>query len=175
MASTIRRRAVSAGRELSSAYAPDEAIPLGGYATLAGLYAGGVGAFALAARRAGVRLPERLSPFDLLLIAAATHKASRLIAKDKITSFVRAPFTRRKEATTASEVMDEPRGHGLALAVGELAACPFCLAAWVAGGLLCGYVAAPRATRLVAGGLTAVAASDWLQYAWSSTQQTVEG
>ncbi|WP_406460585.1 DUF1360 domain-containing protein [Streptomyces sp. NBC_01622] len=61
--------------------------------------------------------------------------------------------------------MDEPRGHGLRLAAGELLACPFCMSAWVAGALFCGYAAAPRATRLAAGALSVVTIADWLQYA----------
>ncbi|SHM79993.1 DUF1360 domain-containing protein [Actinacidiphila paucisporea] len=159
----------------TAGYAPGQGLPLGGYATLAAVYAAGVGGFAVLARASGRRLPSALPPGDLLLLATATHKGARLLTKDKITSFVRAPFTRRKEATSASEVMDEPRGHGLRLATGELLACPFCMSAWVGGALFCGYVAAPRATRLVAAALSAVTVADWLQYAWSLTQQQAEG
>ncbi|RSO08873.1 hypothetical protein DMH18_18830 [Streptomyces sp. WAC 06783] len=157
------------------AYAPGEGIPLRGYAVLAGGYAGATALFALAFRKSGRTLPSRVPPWDLLLLGAATYKASRLLAKDKITALVRAPFTRRKETISASEVMDEPRGHGLQLAVGELLACPFCLATWVGTSLVCGYAVAPRATRLVATGLSAVTISDWLQYAWSVTQERAEG
>ncbi|KUL36941.1 hypothetical protein ADL22_23620 [Streptomyces sp. NRRL F-4489] len=150
-------------------------MPLGGYATLAACYAGGLGLFAAGVRATRRPLPDRLPPWELLLLGTAAYKASRTLAKDRITSFLRAPFTRRKEAISASEVMDEPRGHGLRLAAGELLACPFCLAPWVGGALFCGYAVAPRATRLVAGGLTAVTLADWLQYAWSLTQQQAEG
>ncbi|KOG41350.1 membrane protein [Streptomyces decoyicus] len=150
-------------------------MPLRGYATLASLYAGGVSLFALGVRASGRPLPTRIPPWDLLLLGAATYKASRMVAKDKITSFLRAPFTRRQETVSASEVTDEARGHGLRLATGELLTCPFCLASWVGGALVCGYAVAPRATRLVAGGLSVVTIADWLQYAWSATQQQVEG
>ncbi|MEU1127633.1 DUF1360 domain-containing protein [Streptomyces sp. NPDC005899] len=156
-------------------YSPGQEIPLRGYATLAGIHAGGVTLFGLAARASGLRLPDRIPPGDLLLLGAATYKASRLVTKGKITSFLRAPFTRREGVISGSEVMDEPRGHGLRLATGELLACPFCLSAWAAATLVCGYVAAPRATRLVAGGLGAIMISDWLQYAWSLTQEHAEG
>ncbi|MCK7624382.1 DUF1360 domain-containing protein [Streptomyces sp. RS10V-4] len=149
-------------------------IPLRGYATLAACYVASLGLFAAGVRAARRPLPDRLPPWELFLLGTAAYKASRTVAKDKITSFLRAPFTRRKEAISASEVMDEPRGHGLRLAAGELLACPFCLAPWVGGVLFCGSVVAPRATRLVAGGLTAVTFADWLQYAWSLTQQQAE-
>ncbi|WP_423509521.1 DUF1360 domain-containing protein [Streptomyces xinghaiensis] len=71
--------------------------------------------------------------------------------------------------------MDEPQGHGPRRAVGDLLACPFCLSVWISGALVCSYAVAPRPTRLAASGLTAVAVSDWLQYAWTFTQDRVEG
>ncbi|MFK8844010.1 DUF1360 domain-containing protein [Streptomyces sp. Ac-502] len=152
-----------------------EEVPLRGYAVLTGTYVTATALFALGFRRSGRKLPARVPPFDVLLLGAATYKASRLLAKDKITSLVRAPFTRRTGTASASEVMEEPRGHGLRLATGELLACPFCLAAWVGTSLVCGYAVAPRATRLAACGLGAITLSDWLQYAWSITQERAEG
>ncbi|MEV7154787.1 DUF1360 domain-containing protein [Streptomyces misionensis] len=147
-------------------------VPLAGYATLASVFAAGTGGFALLARRRGVRPPERMPPWDVVLLGTATYKASRLLTRDKVTSFVRAPFTRRSGEGEANEVMDVPRGGGLRRAVGDLLSCPFCVSAWVAGTLVCSYAAAPRLTRLVCGGFGAVAVSDWLQYAWTWTQQT---
>ncbi|MBL1082534.1 DUF1360 domain-containing protein [Streptomyces actinomycinicus] len=149
-------------------------VPLGGYAALASVFAAGAGGFALLARRRGVRLPREVPPWDVVLLGAATYKASRLLAKDKITSFLRAPFTHRAEDGEASEVTDEPRGTGLRLAVGDLVSCPFCIAAWAAGALMCSYAAAPRFTRLVSGGFGALTVADWLQYAWTLTQQQAE-
>ncbi|MFI9243585.1 DUF1360 domain-containing protein [Streptomyces sp. NPDC053086] len=150
-------------------------VPLGGYAALASVFAGSVGTFALLARRRGVRLPQEVPPWDVALMGAATYKASRLLTKDKITSFLRAPFTQRTDEGEAGEVMDEPRGSGFRRAVGGLVTCPFCTAAWAAGALVCTYAAAPRLTRLVCGGLGALTVADWLQYAWTATQEKVEG
>lgn len=56
----------------------------------------------LAARAAGRPLPERLSAQDVVLAGVATHKLSRLIAKDNVTSFLRAPFTRFQRAPAAA-------------------------------------------------------------------------
>ncbi len=123
----------------------------------------------------GVRLPDRVPPWDVVLLGTATFKASRLLTKDKVTSFLRAPFTRRERDGEAAEVMDAPRGTGLRRAVGDLVSCPFCTSAWVSGGLVASYACAPRAARLVCAGLSAVAVSDWLQYAWSMTEQKAEG
>ncbi|GAB1333634.1 DUF1360 domain-containing protein [Streptomyces sp. E-15] len=150
-------------------------VPLGGYAALASLFVAGTGTFALVARRRGVRLPREVPPWDVALLGAATYKTSRLLTKDKITSFLRAPFTHRADEGEGSEVMDEPRGTGLRRAVGDLVSCPFCTAGWAAGALVCSYAAAPRFTRLLCGGLGALTVADWLQYAWTSTQRTVEG
>ncbi|GHA03653.1 DUF1360 domain-containing protein [Streptomyces echinoruber] len=149
--------------------------PLGGYALLATAFVTGAGLFALVARRRGVRLPQQVPPWDLALLGTATFKASRLLTKDKITSFLRAPFTRREADNPAAEVTDVSRGGGVRRAVGDLLSCPFCTSAWVAGALVGSYACAPRATRLVCAGLSAVTMADWLQYAWSMTQQSAEG
>jgi hypothetical protein len=152
----------------------DGGVPLGGYAVLATTFSTGAALFAVVARRRGLTLPERVPPWDVALLGAATFKASRLLSKDKVTSFLRAPFTRRESGSTANEVMDEPRGSGVRRAVGDLLTCPFCTSAWVAGALVCSYASVPRATRLVCAGLSAVTVADWLQYAWSATAEAAE-
>ncbi|KAF4411098.1 MULTISPECIES: DUF1360 domain-containing protein [Streptomyces] len=159
----------------SRRYDSRDDVPLRGYAALAATFGAGVALFSAVAHRRGIKLPERVPPWDVLLLGTATYKASRLLTKDKITSFVRAPFTRREEDTSAGEVMDEPRGNGLRLAVGDLVSCPFCTSAWVAGALVGSYVVQPRAARLVGTGLTVVTVADWLQYAWTLTQQKAGG
>jgi len=111
-------------------------------------------------------LPERLTFGDVLLVGIATHKLSRLIAKDKVTSFLRAPFTRFQEPSGHGEAEEEPCGHGLRLAVGELLVCPYCLAQWVATAFTVGLVRAPRPTRLLATVFVAHTVSDFLQIAY---------
>ncbi|CAL9373289.1 DUF1360 domain-containing protein [Streptomyces sp. enrichment culture] len=160
--------------DVDQRYGVGEDNPLGGYAALAAAFATGAGVFAATAWRRGLRLPDTVPPWDVALLGAATFKASRLLTKDKVTSFLRAPFTRREGEGEGSEVMDAPRGSGLRRAVGDLVSCPFCTSAWVAGGLVGTYAVAPRAGRLVCAGLSAVVVSDWLQYAWSVTEQKAE-
>ncbi|MGW4436913.1 DUF1360 domain-containing protein [Streptomyces sp. NPDC004596] len=150
-------------------------VPLAGYAALAGTFAVGLGVYTAVARRRGVTLPPELPPWDVALLGTATFKVSRLLTKDKITSFLRAPFTRRADEGEAGEVMDEPRGTGVRRAVGDLLACPFCTSAWVAAALMCSYTASPRLTRLIGGGFGALTVADGLQYAWTWTQRTAEG
>ena len=59
------------------------------------------------------RLPKRLKIIDLALIGIATHKLSRTIGKDRITSILRAPFVNYIRRAGAGEVEEEPRGRGL--------------------------------------------------------------
>jgi hypothetical protein len=156
---------------LESHYAPGQERPLGGYAVLMGTYSTALAGAALALRARGRPLPERVGAGDVLLIGIATHKISRLIAKDKVTSFLRAPFTRFEGAGGPGEVEEQPRGHGMRLAVGELLVCPYCLAQWVGTGLTLGLVAAPRQTRLLSTMFVAHTVSDFLQAAYRAAEQ----
>src|SRR5690606_8159414 len=110
-------------------------------------YAAVVGGMGLVLRNR--RLPERIDPQDIALVALATHKLSRLVSKDPVTSPLRAPFTRFRGVSGPSELREEVRGHGSRHAVGELLTCPFCLSQWIATGFVFGLVVAPRPTRLV--------------------------
>ena len=151
-------------------YAPHEHRPLAAYAGLT-LGFGAAVAGALAALRAsGKELPERPSPGDLALLGVATHKVSRLIAKDKVTSFIRAPFTRFQERAGHGELEEAARGTGARYAVGELLVCPYCLAQWVAASFAVGLIAAPRTTRFVAGVYVAETVSDFLQLAYQAAE-----
>ena len=117
----------------------------------------------VAARRRG-RMPERVRPDDIALGGLATYKLARLLSKDRVTSPVRAPFTR-------GEGEDErPRGHGVRYVIGELLVCPFCLAQWVGGAYTLGLVFAPRVTRLIAAMMSVVALSDFLQLAYKGAE-----
>jgi hypothetical protein len=149
------------------AYSPEEPKPLGGHAMLIALFNGSVAALALAQRRSGRSLPERVPAGDLALLSIATYKLSRLIAKDRITSFLRAPFTRfMGESDRPGEVSEEPRGDGLRYAIGELVVCPYCLGQWVGTALVAAYLREPRVARTIASAFTVVAGSDLLQEAW---------
>jgi hypothetical protein len=52
------------------------------------------------------------------LLSVATHKASRLITKDRVSSTVRAPFTRFEDDARPDEVSEAARGRGLRRAIG---------------------------------------------------------
>jgi hypothetical protein len=155
-------------------YENGEARPLQGYVTALGVYGGVVGVLAVVGRATGARLPERFSLGDTVLVSLATHKASRLLTKDAITSPLRAPFTRYEEPAGDGELNESVVGTGVRHAVGELMTCPFCLAVWVATGMTAGMVFAPRFTRAAATVLTAVAASDTLQLGYDAAKQALQ-
>jgi Protein of unknown function (DUF1360) len=149
------------------AYSPQEGQPLAGHAALTLVFNGSVLAYAVAFRRSRLQLPDRVPAGDLALLSIGTYKLSRLIAKDRITSFFRAPFTRYQGSSERpSEVSEEPRGEGVQRAIGELVTCPYCLSQWVGTGYLLTYLRAPRLARTVAAVFTIVAGSDLLQEAW---------
>ena len=160
----------AAAAEVGESYSHGEDRPLRSYAAAMAVYGTVVATAAIVARRKHVPLPDRISPQDLALIAVATHKLSRTIAKDAVTSPLRAPFTQYKEAAGAGELNEEVTAEGWAHGIGELLSCPFCLAQWVATGFVGGLVVAPRATRLVASVFAARAGSDMLQWAYTAVE-----
>ncbi|TDO58828.1 uncharacterized protein DUF1360 [Kribbella sp. VKM Ac-2571] len=146
--------------------------PLGGYAVLMTLFGALVGIAGAVAAVRGTN-GRRISPYDLLLMTAGTHKLARLVSKDAVTSPLRMPFTRYREPGGPAEVMEDVRSEGsLQHAIGELVTCPFCLAIWVATAFSIGYLFAPRFTRVAASALTATAGSDFLQLLYARLQQS---
>jgi hypothetical protein len=157
---------------LGAGYAAEaEYRPLGGYAVLTAAFGAALAGGLVAARRTGHELPERLDVHDVVLAGIATHKVSRLITKDKVSGFLRAPFTRFQEKSGHGEVEEAARGRGLRYAIGELLVCPYCIAQWVAGGFAVGTVFAPRTTRLLAAMWTAQAISDAAQLAYNAAEE----
>ncbi len=139
----------------------DEPRPLKSYLGIVAAFNGAVVASLLAADRAG-KLPERIGVADLTLLGVATHKLSRLIAKDTVTAPLRAPFTRYEGGDGLNEVKESPRGEGLRLAIGELVFCPPCVGQWSAAAFLSAFLRAPRRTRAVAALFAIQALSDFL-------------
>jgi hypothetical protein len=160
-------------RELADGYAPEQEQPLGGYAVLTATFAGAVTLFAGWLRRSGRELPESIAPGDLALITVATHKASRMITKDRVTSAVRAPFTELEGRGGPAEVEEHARGRGLRRAVGELLICPYCLSMWIAAAFAAGLIVAPRATRWVASTFAVQFGSDVLQVTYKQLADTL--
>ena len=140
------------------------------YATLLGCYLASVAMLTgIAADRD--RLPRTFSALDLALLGIATHKLSRIIAKDRITSILRAPFASYIRSAGAGEVEEQPRGRGFQRGIGHLISCPYCMAPWCATALSFGLLFAPRVTRFFAGILVSVTASDFLHRAYARMKE----
>jgi len=114
----------------------------------------------------GGRQPERYAWSDLALGAVATHKMARIIAKEGVSTPLRAPFTVFEGEAGSAEVEERPReGHRHSL--GELLLCPFCLAPWIAAAYVTGLAWRPRTARAWAALFTVVGGSDFLQHAYA--------
>ncbi|OBJ25367.1 hypothetical protein A5646_13815 [Mycobacterium sp. 1245499.0] len=167
---------VDGARQEADAYRGDNDRPLGGYLAVMAVYSTVVVAAVLAALATGRTLPTRWRVQDLLILTLGTHKLSRTLTKDAVTSPLRAPFTRYAGTGGPAEVQEEVREQSpLRHSLGELLTCPFCLDMWVATGFAIGLVFAPRFTRLVAGVFSALAGADFLQLAYAMAQQSAEG
>jgi len=163
---TMSRKVAGSVRRIGSGYSAGADRPLGGYVTTMGAYSAVLGALAGAVRISGREIPsDGLSPYEVLLAAAATHKISRLITKDPVTSPLRAPFTSYDGTAGPAELTEEVRGHGARKTVGELVTCPFCASVWVGTGLTAGMIFMPKVTRLVMSAFSALAGADMLQFA----------
>ena len=168
----VHNGVTQAAKAEADAYRGDEERPLGGYVVIMAVFGALISGAAGLAFATGRKLPPGVGPWDLLLIAAGTHKLSRTLAKDAVTSPLRAPFTRYTETGGPAEVMEEVRHRdGLRHSIGELITCPFCLDVWIAAGFTIGLVFAPRLTRLVAAALTAVTGADFLHLFYAKAQQ----
>lgn len=148
-----------------------EEPPLLPYAALAGVFHLLLGAALMLARRTGRGFPERVGAADLLTIGVASHKVSRLLAKDKVTRPLRVPFTELEGEGGPSELEESPRGTGARKAIGELLVCPYCLGLWVVAAFSVGLLFAPRLTRFLAALFSALTISDFLQIAYKAAEE----
>jgi hypothetical protein len=130
--------------------------PLPEYAALTAAFGAVLSGFLILARR---RLPERIAFGDMARLGLASYKIGRLVAKDDVTSWVRAPVTRDAETS-------EPKPQGVERALGELVTCPYCVGVWAASGLSYALVLYPRQTRLVTTIFGAQAVTDFLNAAF---------
>src|SRR5688500_1524645 len=123
---------------------------------------GGVSGLAAARRRP----LQEFAPIDLAMLGLATFKASRTVARDKVTSFVREPFVEGE----AYDGEDEKPTHESELrqAIGELVTCTRCIGTWLGAGLASTQILAPRTGRLLTTVLAAGALNDFLLAGFSA-------
>ena len=160
----------------ADAYRGDNSRPLVGYLVVMAVYGAVVALATIAAAVTGRKLPERWPAQDLLIVTCGSHKLSRTLSKDAVTSPLRAPFAHYAGTGGPAEVQEETRQSSqLRHSLGELLTCPFCLDMWVTTAFVIGLIFAPRFTRLIAGSFTALAGADFLQLAYAKAQQSAEG
>ena len=102
---------------------------------------------------------EPLTTRDLAVTGAATFALSKVIARERIGSWVREPFVEEEQGR-------RPRGSGLRHAMGELLTCTRCVGAWSALGLVGLRLTSPATGRVVNDVLAVSAMNDWLQAAF---------
>ena len=127
------------------------------YATLNAVWAALMTGVVLATRDSARKDP--ISGPELIPLSAATFALSKVIAREKIGSWVREPFVEEDDD-------HKPRGRRIRRAVGELVTCTRCVGTWSALGVVGLRVLHPDAGRTVSMILASSAANDWLQAAF---------
>jgi hypothetical protein len=125
------------------------------YAALNAVFAALLAGVVLAARERN-REREPLTSHELAVTGAATFALAKVIARERIGTWVREPFVDEDDGR-------RPRGTRLRHAVGELLTCTRCVGAWSALGLVGLRLVSPPTGRVVNDVLAVSAMNDWLQ------------
>ena len=133
--------------------------PYAAYAAISGTFVGGL-AVAAAAARLLDRDPACRTALDFVVLAAASFKTARTLARDELGSFVREPFVQGEARGGGEEPVDT---GDFRQAIGELVTCSRCGGTWAAAGLAVTQTLSPRFGRLLTWSLAAAGANDWLQ------------
>src|SRR5690242_14178926 len=125
------------------------------YAALNAVYGALLAGVVLAVRDRGAK-DDPISGAELIPLSAATFALAKVIAREKIGTWVREPFVDEEHGR-------KPRGRRMRRAVGELVTCSRCVGAWSALGIVGLRLASPSSGRVVTNVLAVSAANDWLQ------------
>jgi hypothetical protein len=138
------------------------------YAALSAGYGALLGGLLVAARDHG---DEPVPPAEMLPLGLATFALAKLVAREKIESWIREPFV---EETPDGD--RRPKGRRLRYAVGELITCTRCAGAWASLGLVALRVKRPREARILTALLGASAVNDFLQasFTWLCGRANLE-
>jgi hypothetical protein len=125
------------------------------YAALNALFATLLAGVVVAARER-TRDSDPLTGRDLAVSGAASFALAKVIARERIGSWLREPFVDEQHGR-------QPRGRRLRHAIGELVTCTRCVGAWSALGLVGLRLTSPATGRVVNDVLAVSAMNDWLQ------------
>lgn len=125
------------------------------YAALSAGYGALTGALLVAARS---KQTTPIRPGEMPALGLATFALAKLVAKEKVDSWVREPFLEERP-----DGVRTPKGRRLRYAVGELLSCTRCVGTWSALGLVGVRLLRPREASVIVPMLALAAANDWLQ------------
>jgi hypothetical protein len=125
------------------------------YAALSAGYGALTGALLVAARS---RDAAPVRPGEMPVLGLATFALAKLVAKEKVDSWIREPFLEERP-----DGVRKPKGRRMRYAVGELLSCTRCVGQWSALGLVGLRLLRPREAGVVVPVLALAAANDWLQ------------
>ena len=106
---------------------------------------------------------------ELPTLAIATFALAKVVAHEKIGTWVREPFVDESPERQPKG----PRGQGMRRAIGELLTCTRCVGAWAALAVVGLRVAAPEEGRLAATVLATSGINDFLQAGFRLTTEGV--
>lgn len=129
------------------------------YAALVGVFALGLGGVIALSRRRERTGAAPVALGELPVLALATFALADVVAKEKISTWLREPFAQE----SAEHKAVHPEGQGMRRAVGELLTCTRCMGTWSALGLLGLRAASPASARVVTPMLALTGANDVLQ------------
>ena len=141
---------------------PAQATEPSDYGALNAAYLALFGAVVAVRTRRGAPEEVLIPREDLVPLGIATFALSKVVAKEKMGTWVREPFVEED----SDRRPQKPRGGGLRYAVGELLTCTRCIGAWAALGLVGLRVTSPPAGRLVTTVLATAGINDFLQAAF---------
>jgi hypothetical protein len=125
------------------------------YAALNAVFGALLAGVVLASRERTAK-SDPLTGRDLAVTGAATFALAKVIARERIGSWVREPFVDEDDGK-------RPRGRRMRHAMGELLTCTRCVGAWSALGLVGLRLTSPATGRVVNDVLAVSAMNDWLQ------------
>lgn len=141
----------------ASDQASDHTTESGDYAALNAVW-GSLLAGVIVATRQGRSSEDAVRAGELLPMMAATFALSKVIARERMGTWVREPFVEEE-----ADGERQPRGRGVRHAVGELVTCSRCVGAWSALGIVGLRLADPHAGRTLTAVLASSAGNDFLQ------------